>query len=61
VTKLNTAIVAALNTAAVAERLAGVGVDPAPGAPAEFEAWVRSDIERYRRIIALTGAKPEGR
>ena len=61
VTKLNTAIVAALNTAAVADRLAGVGVDPAPGTPAELEAWVRSDIERYRRIIALTGARPEGR
>ena len=61
VAKLNTAIVAALNTAAVADRLAGVGVDPAPGTPAELEAWVRSDIERYRRIIALTGARPEGR
>ena len=61
VAKLNAAIVAALNTAAVADRLAGVGVDPAPGTPAELEAWVRSDIERYRRIIALTGARPEGR
>jgi tripartite-type tricarboxylate transporter receptor subunit TctC len=61
VAKLNAAIVAALQTPAVAERLAGVGVDAAPGTPAELEAWVRKDIERYRRIIALTGAKPEGR
>jgi len=61
VAKLNAAIVAALNTVAVTERLAGVGVDPAPGTPEQLEAWVRSDIERYRRIIALTGAKPEGR
>lgn len=61
VAKLNTAIVVALNTAAVTERLAGVGVDPAPGTPGELEAWVRKDIERYRRIIQLTGARLEGR
>ncbi len=59
--KLNAAIVAALNTAAVAERLAGVGVDPAPGTPEQLEAWVRGDIARYRRMIELTGARPEGR
>ena len=50
ISKLNAAILAALHTPAVIERLAGVGVD-----------WVRKDIERYRRIIELTGAKPEGR
>lgn len=61
VARLNAAIVAALRTPAVIERLAGVGVDAAPGSPAELEDWVRRDIERYRRIIALTGVKPEGR
>lgn len=59
--KLNAAIVAALNSPAVAERLNGVGVDPAPGTPEQLEAWVRSDIARYRRVIELTGARPEGR
>ena len=59
--KLNAAIVAALNTAAVIERLAGVGVDAAPGTPEQLDDWVRKDIERYRKIIELTGAKPEGR
>jgi hypothetical protein len=58
---LNGAIVGALKTSAVGERLAGVGVDAAPSTPAELEEWVRKDMERYRRIIALTGAKPEGR
>jgi tripartite-type tricarboxylate transporter receptor subunit TctC len=61
VARLNAAIVAALATPAVAERLAGVGVDPAPSTPEALEAWIKQDIERYRRIIALTGAKPEGR
>jgi tripartite-type tricarboxylate transporter receptor subunit TctC len=61
VTKLNAAIVAALNTPAVIERLAGVGVDAHPGTPEQLEDWVRKDIERYRKIIELTGAKPDGR
>ena len=59
--KLNAAVVAALATPAVAERLTGVGVDPAPSTPDALEDWIKQDIERYRRIIALTGAKPEGR
>jgi len=61
VVRLNAAIVAALATPPVAERLAGVGVDPAPSTPEVLEDWVKRDIERYRRIIALTGARPEGR
>ena len=46
---------------AVAERISAVGLDPVTGTPAELEALLRRDIERYRRIIALTGAKPEER
>lgn len=59
--RLNAAIVGGLATPAVAERLAGVGVDPAPSTPEGLEDWIRRDIERYRKIIALTGAKPDGR
>jgi tripartite-type tricarboxylate transporter receptor subunit TctC len=59
--RLNASIVAGLKTAEVQARLAGAGVDPAPGTPEELEAWVRNDIAHYRRMIELTGAKPEGR
>jgi tripartite-type tricarboxylate transporter receptor subunit TctC len=45
----------------VIERIGAVGLDPVTGTPAELEALVKRDIERYRRIIALTGAKPEER
>lgn len=61
VLRLNAAIVGGLATPVVAERLAGVGVDPAPSTPEALEDWIKQDIERYRRIIALTGARPEGR
>jgi tripartite-type tricarboxylate transporter receptor subunit TctC len=59
VLRLNRAIVAALKTPAVIERLAGVGVDAHPGTPEQLEDWVRKDIERYRKIIELTGVKIE--
>jgi len=59
--RLNASIVSALKTAAVQGRLATAGVDAAPSTPEELEAWVRKDIAHYRRMIELTGARPEGR
>ena len=44
---------------AVAERSPRAGLDPVTGTPAEAEALARRDIERYRRMITLTGAKPD--
>ena len=61
VQRLNASIVAGLKTAEVQGRLASVGVDAAPGTPEELDAWVRNDIAHYRKMIELTGAKPEGR
>ncbi len=61
VAKLNAEIVRDLRVPAVIERLNGAGLDPAPSSPEELEAHVRREIDKYRRIIALTGAKPEGR
>jgi tripartite-type tricarboxylate transporter receptor subunit TctC len=46
---------------AVMERVAAAGLDPVTGTSAELEALVKRDIERYRRMIVLTGAKPEER
>ncbi|OGA06332.1 MAG: hypothetical protein A3D95_11875 [Betaproteobacteria bacterium RIFCSPHIGHO2_12_FULL_69_13] len=61
VQRLNASIVAALKTQAVQNRLVTAGVDAAPSTPEELEAWVGKDIANYRRMIELTGAKPEGR
>lgn len=60
VARLNREIVAAMRDPAVAEKIGAVGLDVSTGTSADAEALVRRDIERYRRIIALTGAKPEG-
>ena len=59
--RLNASIVAGLATAEVQGRLVTAGVDAAPSTPEELEAWVRNDIAHYRRMIEITGAKPEGR
>jgi len=48
-----------LRDPAVVDKLAATGLDAAPGTPAELDALLRRDVDRYRRIIALTGAKPE--
>ena len=61
VAKLNAEIVRDLRVPAVVERLNGAGLDPAPSSPEELEAHVRREMDKYRRIIALTGAKAEGR
>jgi tripartite-type tricarboxylate transporter receptor subunit TctC len=61
VQRLNASIVAGLTTAEVQQRLAGAGVDAAPGTPEELQAWVQKDIACYRHMIKVAGAKPEGR
>lgn len=61
VQRLNDEIRAILKDPATAETLAKVGVQAKTGSPAELEAMVRREIEKYRRIIKAVGAKPEGR
>ncbi len=59
VNRLNREIGAVMREPAVAARITAAGLDPVTGTPAELEALVRRDIERYRNMIRITGAKPE--
>ncbi len=43
----------------VRERLIASGVDPAGTTPDEFSAYVRSEVEKWAKIIKATGAKPD--
>jgi tripartite-type tricarboxylate transporter receptor subunit TctC len=61
VARLSREIGAVMRDPSVVERVSAVGLDPVTGTPAELEALVRRDIDRYRKIIALTGAKPDDR
>ena len=58
IVKLNAAIVRALNSPEVLERIRAVGLTVAPSTPEEFEKYIRADFERWGRIVKMSGAKP---
>jgi tripartite-type tricarboxylate transporter receptor subunit TctC len=57
VTRLHGEITHALATAAVRERLAGIGVEPGGDTPDQTQAFVLAEIERWARVIKETGTK----
>lgn len=59
VTKLNAAVVQALKSAEVAERLRKDGSEPVGNTPAEFAALMRSDVERWRKHVKEAGIKAD--
>jgi tripartite-type tricarboxylate transporter receptor subunit TctC len=58
VTKLNAAVVAALNDPEVARRIRTVGMEPAPMTPEQFSAFVDSEIAKAEKLQAISGDKP---
>jgi tripartite-type tricarboxylate transporter receptor subunit TctC len=59
VNRLSKEISRLLNTPEVKERLAADGADAVGNTPAEFGALVKSEIEKYTKIIKQIGLKPE--
>ena len=57
VERLHGEFVRALQSPDVRERLGRLGADPAPMKPAEFAAFVRSEQEKYARIVKASGAR----
>jgi tripartite-type tricarboxylate transporter receptor subunit TctC len=51
VDRLNEALVAAANAPDVRSKLIELGVKPAPSAPGEFDAFIRSEGERWARVV----------
>jgi tripartite-type tricarboxylate transporter receptor subunit TctC len=56
---LNTEIAAVLGMPDVEERLRVLGIDRIAGSPEQFRDTIRTDIERYAKIVRDTGAKAE--
>ena len=50
-TRLNSETVAALKQAETKERLVALGAEPAPSTPQEADAYIRSEVERWIRIL----------
>ncbi|HYK16178.1 MAG TPA: tripartite tricarboxylate transporter substrate binding protein [Burkholderiales bacterium] len=57
VTLWNTEVAKLLRTADMKERLASAGIDPAGGPPAEFRDALKSDIERWQKVVRAAGIK----
>jgi tripartite-type tricarboxylate transporter receptor subunit TctC len=54
--RLNREFVAAMKDPAVVEKLKSQYMDPAPGTPAEFAAYMREELKRWGPVIRRSGA-----
>ena len=59
VTKLNTDIVAALRAPDLKDILFKQGLDAAPESPEEFGAYLRSEMNKWAKVIKAAGIKPQ--
>lgn len=54
--RMSAEIVAALRDPEIARRIRDVGAEPAPLGPADYDAFVRSEIGKWRPIVRASGA-----
>ena len=57
VAKLNEAFVATLQEPEVIERIRGVGGEPAPMRPAQFDAFIKAETKKWADVIQKAGIK----
>lgn len=57
VNKMHGGLVAAMNTPDIKAKLADLGVEPGGDTPAETQAFVLGEIERWAKVIEQTGTK----
>jgi tripartite-type tricarboxylate transporter receptor subunit TctC len=57
--KLNREIARILQLPDVKERLLALGAEPAPTTPEGFDAHVRSEVAKFKKIVQDAGIKPE--
>jgi tripartite-type tricarboxylate transporter receptor subunit TctC len=55
VMKLHDAVVKAVATPAVRDRLTSVGADPQTMSPEEFTRFIRTDIEKWGKLAKAAG------
>ncbi len=59
VQKLNGDLVTTMNTRALSDILAAQGLEAARGTPQEFGALIRSELDRYRKLVIAAGIKAD--
>jgi tripartite-type tricarboxylate transporter receptor subunit TctC len=59
VRQVNAAVVKILNEPEIAQKLSALGADPAPDSPDELARYMRTDHERWKKVIRSAGIKAE--
>ena len=57
--RLNREVVAALRQKEIADKIVALGGDPSPMTPAEFDAFIKSEIAINAEILKASGFKPQ--
>ncbi len=57
ITRVNAAVVKAVKTPELQAQFISLGADPVGSSVEEFAAFVRRDLEKYARIVKISGAK----
>lgn len=57
VTRLNEALVKVMRSPEIRAQFAALGAEPVGSSPADFAAFVRRDMEKYARVVKISGAK----
>jgi tripartite-type tricarboxylate transporter receptor subunit TctC len=55
---LNAAFVAVLKDPDVVERIRALGAEPMPMSPADYGAFINSEIEKWQKVVNASGTKP---
>jgi tripartite-type tricarboxylate transporter receptor subunit TctC len=58
IAKLNAAFVLVLKDPAVVDRIRGLGSEPMPMTPDEFSTFIRHEIDKWLKVVAASGGKP---
>jgi tripartite-type tricarboxylate transporter receptor subunit TctC len=59
VAKLNAEVAKAVHSAAVKDRFSTLGTEPVGGTPEECAAFVRSEIQKWEKVVRASGAKAD--
>ena len=59
VQKISSDVSRALKSPDLADRMTQLGMEPVGSTPAEFDALIRTEIEKWARVVKVSGAKAD--
>lgn len=59
VERLNAETVKVLGAPALKEQFSGQGLEATPSSPAEFSAYLKSEVAKWGKVVKASGAKPD--